>query len=163
MDPIDCSNSVEIKLSTARLLIGKTMKTVQRWCDDGKIISRVVDLRGKRIVPLESVLPFTLLSIEDCHLIKQADSGNAEAQNELGVIFLEAGKADIAFNWFQEAAKSNHPDAMHWLFKYYVYGSMGVGRNEALAISWLAAAASKGHIIAEAQMRALYDRGHNFG
>lgn len=162
MDPVDCSNSIEIKLSTARLLIGKTMKTIQRWCDDGKIMSRVVDLRGKRIVPLASVLPFTLLRLEDSYLVKQADCGDAEAQNELGVIFLEAGKTGIAFDWFQEAAKSNHPDAMHWLFKYYVCGSMGVERNDPLAFSWLIASASKGHIIAEAQMRALYERGQHF-
>lgn len=150
---------IEIKLYTAHLLIGKTMKTMQRWCEDGKIASRVVDLRGKRVVSLESVLPFTSLSFADSDLVKQADGGDCDAQNEIGIILLESKKSEIALEWFREAAKSRHADAMHFLFQYYVTGNMGVAKDEHLAISWLAASAAQGHIIAKAQIRSLFDKG----
>lgn len=149
---------VEIKLYTAHLLIGKTMKTMQRWCEEGKIASRVVDLRGKRVVSLESVLPFTSLTDEDSDLVKQADSGDCNAQSELGVVLLESKKYEIALEWFREAAKSQHPDAMHFLFQFYVSGNMSVAKDEVLAIRWLAAAAAQGHVIATAQIRSLFDR-----
>lgn len=151
--------SVEIKLYTAHLLIGKTMKTMQRWCEDGKIASRVVDMRGKRVVSFESVLPFTSLTIADSGLVKKADSGDCNAQNEVGIILLEFKKPEIALKWFREAAKSRHADAMHFLFQYYLTGNMGVAKDETLAISWLAASAAQGNIIAKAQIRSLVDRG----
>lgn len=159
MDIEDCSVGIEIRLHTARLLIGKTMKTMQRWCDDGKIVSRVVDQRGKRIVSLDSVLPYTGLCMDHRALVQQADCGNPDAQTEVGIIFLEAQRPEIAFEWFQEAAKVHHPDAMHSLFHFYITGNMGIEKNEALGISWLAAAAAHGHVIAMAQMEALYRRG----
>lgn len=158
METLNCESGIEIRLQTARLLIGKTMKTMQRWCDDGKIVSRIVDLRGKRIVSLDSVLPYTCLSPEDKKLIQQADAGDANAQNEVGILFLETHRSDIAFGWFQEAAKSRHPDAMHCLFHLYIHGSIGIEKNEALGIRWLAAAAAEGHVIATAQIRAMYER-----
>jgi TPR repeat protein len=97
------------------------------------------------------VLAFTPLRADDAWLVGQAAGGDAGAQNEIGVIFLEAGKPEIAFAWFDGAAKAGHADAMHWLSKYFIYGTMGVAANEALGMSWLAAAAAKGHEIAKAQ------------
>jgi TPR repeat protein len=124
---------------------------MQRWCADGTLRSHIVDQRGKRMVLLDSVLAYTPLCTDDAWLVAAAASGDAGAKNEIGVIFLEAGKPEIALDWFNGAAKAGHADAMHWLSKYFIYGNMGVAANEALGMSWLAAAAAKGHEIAKAQ------------
>jgi TPR repeat protein len=147
--------AAEISLRIAALLTGKSIKTIQRWCDERKLYSRVVDFRGKRVTTVGSILPFTDILPADAGLIVHADSGDAAAQNEIGVILLEAGKPHIALDWFRAAAARDHADAMHWLSKYYLCGTMGVEQNQDIAMKWLAAAAAHGHIIAKAQLRAL--------
>jgi TPR repeat protein len=147
--------NAEIALRTAGLLVGRSLKTLQRWCDDGKLPSRVVDLRGKRVTTVAGVLPFTALAPDDACLVVWADAGDTNAQNELGVALLALGKYQLALGWFQAAARRGHADAMHWLSKYYFSGSMGVNEQRDIAMKWLAAAAAQGHAIAKAQMRAL--------
>ncbi|MGI4848460.1 MAG: hypothetical protein ACRYGK_10060 [Janthinobacterium lividum] len=145
------AGEIEIDLRLAGLLTGKTSKTMQRWCLEGVLPSRVVDQRGKRLVAVSAVLPHTPLNEEDGALVALAAAGDAEAFDELGVLYLEAGLPELAYEWFSLAAKAGHADAMHWLSKIHIYGGMGKEKNEALGWSWLAAAAAKGHQIAKAQ------------
>lgn len=145
----------EIGLNTAGLLLGKSVKTMQRWCLEKQIESRVVDLRGKTVVPLSVLLPHTPLTDDDRIWVLQADAGDAHALNELGLIYLAAGKNEMALEWFKEAAIKKHADAMSWLAKYYFAGDMGVEKDEATGLKWLAEAAERGHVIAKAQVDGL--------
>jgi TPR repeat protein len=153
------ASAIEIGLRTASLLTGKAIKTMQRWCDEGKLASRIVDLRGKKVVLFKDVLSLTPLSLDDSNLVEQADRGDATAQNDIGILFIAAGKPQIAMEWFQEAAVQGHADAMHGLSYCYLGNHVGIEKNEQLGLHWLAAAAAQGHFIASAQMQALYGCG----
>lgn len=91
---------------------------------------------------------------EDYELFSDADAGNADAQNDLAQLFLEADRPDVALHWLRLAVDQEHPDAMHNLAKLYVKG-IGVPRDESLGLMWLAKAASSGHTIASQQLSAL--------
>lgn len=88
---------------------------------------------------------------DDLSLLVAADRGDSGAQNELGLLFLEQQRPDIAAQWFLLAAHQQHPDAMHYLSQLYQQG-LGVARAETEAMLWLAKAAKAGHLIARAQM-----------
>jgi len=91
---------------------------------------------------------------EDKHFVLLADDGDAEAQNDLGQLFLIADKQKAAFYWFQQAAQQNNPDAMQWLGHCYVNGQ-GVPKDDNLGLMWLAKAAALGHVIAQGLMNGL--------
>lgn len=141
----------EIDLRIAGMLTGRSIKTMQRWCVEGVWPSRVVDQRGKRLVSLQAVLPYTPIETGDSHLVLAAAMGQGDALNEIGVIYLMADKPKLAYEWFALAGKAGHADAMHWLSKFFIYGDMGKKKDETLGMSWLAAAAAKGHVIAREQ------------
>ena len=89
-------------------------------------------------------------------LKKAADAGHAEAETDLGLALLQEGKAVAAVAFFQRAARQDHPEAMHWLYRCYREG-LGIERDENLAMMWLHKAAAQGHVIAQAQTSALRD------
>lgn len=91
---------------------------------------------------------------DDLSLLVGADRGDCAAQNELALLFMEQGRADIAFHWFLQAAQQQHADAMHYLSSLYEQG-LGVERNENEAMLWRVKAANQGHAIAQAQMTAI--------
>lgn len=97
------------------------------------------------------------LSIDDFELIELADSGHAASQNDLALLFFAHGKPKSAMVWLEVAAKQSFPDAMQWLGECYLRGEC-VGRDEHLAIMWIAKAASLGHSIAMAQMKSMQPR-----
>ncbi len=161
MPTIADSINTEISLSAAALLTGKSIKTMQRWCDEGKIPFRIIDKRDKKVIAIKSILPFTPLLFEDAHLIAGAANGDAESQNELGLIYLEAKQFHIAFYWFQSASKKCHADAMHYLSIFYQKGNMGVKKDEQLSLNWLSMAAANGHVLASNKQASLKKRtGH---
>ena len=84
----------------------------------------------------------------------RADSGDAEAQNDIGQFFAIAGQPKAALYWLQLAAQQDHADAMQWLGRCYVGGD-GVPMNVNLGFMWIAKAAAKGHVIAQAQVSGL--------
>jgi len=147
---------MEIGLSLAARLAGKTVKTMQRWCDEERL-SRQVDRRGKLMVPLREVLRIAQLDLEksEWSLVIRAGEGDPEAQCELGIIFLEHRKPEIAFFWFNDAAQLRHPEAMHWLAQFYFSGKMGAPHDVPAGLEWLEKAAKHGHVIARAQLASL--------
>ena len=93
---------------------------------------------------------------EDKKFILQADAGNAEAQDDIGQLFLMSEKYQAAIYWFEQAAQQNNADAMQWLGHCYANGK-GVPKDEDLGIMWIAKASALGHVIAQGQMRKLID------
>lgn len=72
-------------------------------------------------------------------------------------MFGAAGRHEAALHWVQKAAQQNRPDAMQCLGHCYLTGQ-GVLRDEHLGVMWIAKADSHGHVIAQAQMAALWPR-----
>ncbi len=145
-----------ISLDAAVIIGGRSKRTWWRRIAEGSVARLENDFRGRTMLSFEEVLPLVCIPFEgdDLDLILKADSGNAEAQNDIGQIFSSAGKYDIALYWLRMAADQGHPDAMQSLGNFYISGK-GVKRDENLGIMWLAKSASCGHQIAQAQMKCL--------
>lgn len=105
------------------------------------------------MVPLDLVQPHLCLSLspEDALVLANADAGDADAQNEVALLFLTEGKPEWAMGWLELAAKHGHADAMNLLGTGYIEGN-GVPKNENLGIAWIAKAAANGHVISQRQM-----------
>jgi len=152
--------SPSVSLQAAITLTEWSERTIRRRVADGSL-QCVSDskLSNKTLIFLESIqadlcIP---LSTDDIDLLKMADGGDAEAQNDLALLFLAHNKAKSAVYWLELAAKQNFPDALHWLGVCYLRGE-GVAKDDNLAVMWLAKAASLGHSIAKVQMEALASR-----
>ena len=143
---------------TAALLLDRSERTLQRWCEDGtlQVVSRHVGRANRQLVDLAQVLELFGPHAEPdfAALIEAADAGHAEAETDLGLVLLQEGKAAAAVAFFQRAVRKDDPEAMHWLSRCYREG-LGVGRDENLAMMWLHKAAAHGHVIAQAQTAAL--------
>ena len=154
----------------ASLVLGRSERTVRRWCDDGTL--RVVgsDAGGRALVALDQVLdmmadgsaeegaaPAAADSAQRPHwlrLILDADAGDADALTCLATELLHAGRAAGAVALLLDAAQLQQADAMHWLSHCHLHG-LGVARDTDLALMWLHRAAAQGHAVARAQSRAL--------
>ena len=144
---------------TAALLLDRSERTLQRWCEDRtlQVVHRDAR-RGAAMVNLAQVLEFfgPYSTPDFAALIEAADAGGAEAETDLGLALLQEGKAVAAVAFFQRAARQDDPEAMHWLYRCYREG-LGIERDENLAMMWLHKAAALGHVIAQAQTSALRD------
>jgi TPR repeat protein len=111
------------------------------------------------MVGLEAIKPHACVPLEedDGLLIQDADAGNAEAQNDLALLFLANNKPRAAIYWLELAAKQDYPEAMHWLGRCHIDGN-GVLQDENLGMMWLAKAAAHGHAISQAQVQAMRDK-----
>lgn len=108
------------------------------------------------MLSFEDLAPMLCVPVatEDYELFVEADGGDADAQNDLAQLFLDADRPNIALHWLQLAADQEHPDAMHNLSKLHIKG-IGVPKDETKGLIWLAKAASCGHSIAAQQVAAL--------
>lgn len=108
------------------------------------------------MLTFEDLVPMLCLPMtqDDHELVIEAAAGDAEAQTDLALLFLDADKLDIGLSWLTLAADQGHPDAMHHLSKLYIQGT-GPQKNDSLGLMWLAKAASLGHVIAGEQVTAL--------
>jgi len=108
------------------------------------------------MITFEDIVPMLCIPVapQDYDLIVEAAAGDAEAQNNVALLFLDADKPDLGLHWLTLAADQGHPDAMHHLSKLYIQGS-GTPKNDSLGLMWLAKAASLGHMIAGEQITAL--------
>jgi len=151
-----------ISLDTAIIVTDSSKRTLWRRLSEGKIARQENDGRSRAMLVFKDLLPMLCISIapEDHELFINADAGDAEAQNDLALLFLDSDRPDIALHWLQLAVIQEHADAMHNLGNLYVKG-IGVPKQENLALMWLAKAASFGHVIAEQQMAALIRTGKN--
>lgn len=148
--------SKAISLDAAVIVTGISKRTLWRRLTEGRIARHANDGRGRAMLALEDIASMFCVPVnpEDYELFTDADAGNAEAQNDLAQLFLEADRPDIALHWLQLAADQEHPDAMQNLAKLYIKG-IGLPKNESLGLMWLAKAASFGHTIASQQLMTL--------
>ncbi len=145
-----------ISLDAAVIIGGRSKRTWWRRISEGSVTRLENDARGRTMLSFEEVLPLICFPFEgeDLGLILTADSGDIEAQNEIGQMFSSVDKHDIALYWLRMAADQGHPDAMQNIGILYISGK-GVERDENLGIMWIAKSASCGHQIAQAQMKCL--------
>lgn len=146
-----------ISIASAITLTEWSESTFRRRIADGFLTRHIEPGPGGRaMVDLESIKPHASIPLEeeDDQLIQDADAGNAEAENDLALLFLANGKPRAAIYWLELAAKQDYPDAMHWLGRCHIDGN-GVLQDENLGMMWLAKAAAHGHAISQAQMQAM--------
>ncbi|NOT66933.1 MAG: sel1 repeat family protein [Methylophilaceae bacterium] len=146
-----------ISLAAAITLTEWSERTFYRKIADG-YMSRVIE-NGRLMIPFELLKPHLslALSAEDITVLQSADAGDAEAQNNLAVIFLSHDKPKGAIYWLELAAKQGCADAMSFLMDCYVNGK-GVARDENAGMMWLAKAAALGHFISQRQMQGIYNK-----
>ena len=145
-----------ISLDTAALVTDVSKRTLWRWLDSGQVTRQENDSRGRAMLTLTDLVPTFCVPIEpeDYELLSDADVGNADAQNDLAQLFLDANRPDIAIHWMQLAVDQEHPDAIHNLAMLYMKG-IGVRRDTTKGLMWLAKAASLDHSIARQQVATL--------
>jgi len=151
-----------ISIDTASAITKLSRRTWWRRISEGNVTRVKNDNRGRAMLLWEEVAPHVCVAMEpeDKELVLLADAGNADAQDDIGQLFLLAKKHPSAFYWFGQAAQQNHPDAMQWLGHCYVQGK-GVPKNENLGLMWIAKAAAQGHVIAQGLMKGLTSRAIN--
>jgi TPR repeat protein len=95
-------------------------------------------------------------------LIKQAESGDAKAQFELGVMYRfgqSVSKDEVeAARWFRKAAEQKNALAQFNLGVAYTNGE-GVPKNEAEAVRWYRKAAEQGNAEAQHSLGVAYVNG----
>jgi len=145
-----------INLEAASSVTQLSKRTLWRRLSEGQITRQANDEDGRTMLIFEDLVPMLCIPMapEDHGLIIEAAAGDAEAQTDLALLFLDAGKPDISLPWLTLAAEQGHPDAMHHLSKLYIQGT-GPQKNDSLGLMWLAKAASLGHVIAGKQVTAL--------
>ena len=142
----------------ASVVLGRSERTVRRWCDDGTLRLVGSDSAGRALVSLDQVLDMLEHAAAArerwARLVLDADAGDADALACLGTELLQQGRTAGAVSLLTEAAQQQHADAMHWLSHCHLHG-LGVERDADLALMWLHRAAAQGHAVARAQSRAL--------
>lgn len=145
-----------VSISTAAALIGQSERTLRRRIADGSVFRAAESTVNRTLIAFDAIrdqiaMPLTSEEIE---LIFSADGGNAEAQNDLALLFLSRGKARHAIYWLKLSAKQNYADAMHWLGRCYIEGN-AVAVDENMAMMWLSKSAAHGHKISQAQIQSI--------
>lgn len=150
---------IVISLDTACAITEMSKSTWRRRIAKGDFTRVADDARGRAMLLWSEVESHICIPIEteDQQFIFLSDAGNAEAQDDIGQLFLISEKHQSAFYWFQKAAQQNNPDAMQWLGHCYVNGK-GVPKDENLGMMWIAKAAALGNVIAQGLMKGLISR-----
>lgn len=91
-------------------------------------------------------------------LISNAKSGDAYAQTELGLFYVEKKNYAKAISWFQKAANHGYAPAEDGLALVY-YKGLGVPQNYIKAAYWYKKAAQQGNISAEYTLGLMYANG----
>lgn len=147
-----------ISLNAVIALTDQSERTLRRRIADGSL-PRVADEGGssyKTMIPFEAIRSQLVVPLagDEIHLVREADSGNASAQNDLALLLLSHKKPHGALYWLELAAKQECPEAMHWLARCYLEGN-GVTQDENLGLMWLARSAARGHRISQQQVQAM--------
>lgn len=152
-------NTTTISIDTASAITELSRRTWWRRISAGEVTRVTDDDRGRAMLLWSEVEPHICVPVEpeDKQFILLADAGDAEAQDDIGQLFLISEKYQAAFYWFQQAAQQNNPDAMQWLGHCYI-GGHGVKKDNHLGLMWISKAAALGHVIAQRQMKGLISR-----
>lgn len=111
-------------------------------------------------------IPHAIAADDINTLIRQAESGNADAQFRLvksygqGIgVRKDPNKAKY---WFSKAAENGHAEAQYWTGYNYFYGQGGV-RNLNKALQWYERSASQGYGPAQFMAGYVHQMGHLLG
>ena len=129
-----------------------------------KIISSIGFL-VQVILILSSVLSaevsWRTLSLNE--LLVQAESGNAEAQHELGIRYREGTTVSKdpanALKWFRKAADQGYAESELILGWSYREGRLGLEKDPQAAVNWFRKAAEQGDAWGQAELAFMYERG----
>ncbi|MGZ8159119.1 MAG: tetratricopeptide repeat protein [Methylobacter sp.] len=146
-----------ISLQATTTLTEWSERTIRRRVADGSLkCAADNEAHYKTMICFDSIKQDICIDLnpDDIELVKSADSGDAKAQNDLALLFLENNKLKSAVYWLELAAKQQFTDAMHLLGCCYLEGN-GLAKDDSLAIMWIAKAASLGHPIALAQIQSI--------
>lgn len=148
--------SKAISLDAATIVTDISKRTFWRRLNEGRIQREQNDARGRAMLAFADLVPLLCVVVDpqDYQLIPEADAGDADAQNDLAQLFLEADRPDIAVHWLQLAVDQGHGDAMHNLARLSIKG-IGTPKDESMGLMWLTKAAASGHAIAGQQLSAL--------
>lgn len=146
-----------ISVESAIAITELSRRTWWRRISEGKVTRVADDARGRAMLHWPDVLPHICIALDpdDLAYALRADAGDADAQNDMGQLFLTADKAKAALYWFGLAAAQDNADAMQWLGHCYMHGT-GVPQDTNLGLMWIAKAAAHGHVIAQAQINGLW-------
>lgn len=149
-----------ISIASAITLTEWSESTFRRRIADGSLTRHFEPgPSGRAMVDLNAIKSQACIPVEedDGLLILDADTGNAEAQNDLALLFLANNKPRAAIYWLELAAKQDYPDAMHWLGRCHIDGN-GVLQDDNLGMMWLSKAAAHGHVVSQAQMQTMLNK-----
>ena len=90
--------------------------------------------------------------------LPDADAGDADAQSDVALYFLERQRPLLALPWLEWAAAQDHADALHWLGRLHIDRQLPEA-SLAQGLMYLAKSATLGHAISAAQIDALAQRG----
>jgi TPR repeat protein len=146
-----------ITLAAATTLTEWSERTFWRRFTDGSI--ERITRNGKVVVRFDAIAAHVCIPLaeEDLLVLECADSGDAAAQTDLALLFLEHRKAKGALAWLGLAAKQNDASAMYLLGRFYI-DARGADKNENLGLMWLSKAACHGSELAVAAMQAIRER-----
>jgi TPR repeat protein len=150
-------NMQHLSLQAATTLTEWSERTIRRRLADGSLKCAADNgAHYKTMICFDSIKHDICIALgsDDIELLRAADGGDAKAQNDLALLFLENGKLKSAVYWLELAAKQSFTDAMHLLGSCYLEGN-GLPKDDNLAIMWIAKAASLGHSIAIAQIQSM--------
>ena len=146
-----------ITLPAAITLTEWSERTFWRKFADGSLARETVN--GKAMISFDLIKPHLCLALatDDLAILASAIAGDAEAQNEMALIFLTNDKPRGAIYWLEQAAKQGYADAMNLLSQCYMAGN-GLPQDENTGMIWLAKAATHGHLISQCQMQGLRNK-----
>ena len=150
------SDTTLVSLNMAAAITGVSKRTLWRRIAEGvvqayaggageKTLVDVAELRQAACIPLTD---------EDVALIFAADNNRAEAQCELGLMFLAAGRSDEALVWLRQAADKYYGEAMYWVARLQLEGA-GMEQDIEAARHGFERAADYGHVLARHALEAL--------
>ena len=93
-------------------------------------------------------------------LINKANTGDASAQNELGICYAK-GKGvtedlNEAIKWYRKAAEQGHAEAQNKVGNYYFDGKGGLPQDYVEAVKWYKKAAEQGEADAQYSLGVRY-------
>ena len=109
---------MKISIATAMSLTDLSENTFRRRIASGAIVRTMEEgTNGRSLISFDAIrrecyIPFREDELE---LIKNADGGTPEAQNDLALLFLSHNRPKNAIYWLEIASKQQNTDAMHWL------------------------------------------------
>jgi len=146
------SDTYYIRSPTAAMLIGKSIRTVHNWMENGCIEGKRIpypDIPAgfAQLINLPSMQPLIPFPMTDAIMesISKADNYNYEEMVKVGLLFYEVKRFKIAADWFTCAAKHNNNEAMLLLSDFFIRG-LGVKQSHAIGLQWLGKSSENGNM-----------------